>query len=250
MMQKFCYVFSKYLTFIGTAMKGFWEHVYCQLSEIFVEDARYFQANILCGHVDHTMTTTRTKSFLVCWIPGLINAIFGFAFAIGGYLGLFNLRVYHANIIFWVYIVMLYLGISFLTNLFPLYEDALNNWDMLYNHDCDEQTKQTILKQRKELKEKAKADKAANALAMKQYEAEQKASKNQHTNKTKEANKPPVLKKVENIKVAIPQTPLVWKILLFIPSLIMLVGSFLEKYGLTLLINIIIVVLSVILFVL
>ena len=39
------------------------------------------------------------------------------------------------NTIFWVYAVMLYLGVSLLCNNAPLYEDALNNWDLLYGKD-------------------------------------------------------------------------------------------------------------------
>lgn len=126
------YVVSKYITFIGAILKGFWEHLYCRILGVPVQDARYLQANELCGHVEHDFTKSRLTTFLVCYLPGLMNRVFGYGMFLGGFLGLFHVEVGTENTIFWVYAVMLYLGVSLLCNNAPLYEDALNNWDLLY----------------------------------------------------------------------------------------------------------------------
>lgn len=129
------YVVSKYITFIGAILKGFWEHLYCRILGVPVQDARYLQANELCGHVEHDFTKSRLTTFLVCYLPGLMNRVFGYGMFLGGFLGLFHVEVGAENTIFWVYAVMLYLGVSLLCNNAPLYEDALYNWDMLYGKD-------------------------------------------------------------------------------------------------------------------
>lgn len=130
------YVISKYITVIGSLLKGFWEHLICRMLAIPVQDARYLQANELCGHVEHDFTKTKAKTFFLCFLPTMMNIIFGWEMAAAGLLGLFKLQVQPSSLIFYVYIVLLYLGISLLNNTAPLYEDALNNWDLIYGKDC------------------------------------------------------------------------------------------------------------------
>jgi hypothetical protein len=62
----------------------------------------------------------------------MMNRLFGYGLTIGGYLGLFYLKAGTESISFWFYIVFYYIGVSLLCNNAPLYEDALNNWDLLY----------------------------------------------------------------------------------------------------------------------
>ncbi len=126
------YIISKYLTIIGSVLKGFWEHLFCRIIGIPVSDARYLQATELCGHVEHDFTKKKLQAFLICVLPGIMNVLFGLGMLVGGYLGLFYLRPQVSEAIFWIYAVMLYLGISLMCNIAPLYEDALNNWDLLY----------------------------------------------------------------------------------------------------------------------
>ena len=135
MMEKL-YVVSKYITFIGAILKGFWEHLYCRILGVPVQDARYLQANELCGHVEHDFTKSRITAFLICYLPGLMNRMFGYGMFLGGFLGLFHIQAGSENAIFWVYVVMLYLGVSLFCNNAPLYEDALNNWDLLYGKEA------------------------------------------------------------------------------------------------------------------
>jgi hypothetical protein len=131
------YVISKYITVIGSVLKGFWEHLFCRIIGIPVQDARYLQTTELCGHVDHDFTKTKTSTFLICYLPGMMNRLFGYGMVIAGFLGLFHLKVMSNSIIFWVYAVLLYIGISLLCNNGPLYEDALNNWDLMFSKGSD-----------------------------------------------------------------------------------------------------------------
>lgn len=134
MMEKL-YIVSKYITFIGSILKGFWEHLFCRILGVPVQDARYLQANELCGHVDHDFTKGKAVTFFLCYLPGFMNRLFGYGMVIGGYLGLFYVEAGADTPIFWVYLVMLYLGVSLMCNIAPLYEDALNNWDLLYGKE-------------------------------------------------------------------------------------------------------------------
>lgn len=127
------YIISKYVTVIGSLLKGFWEHVFCRITKTAVSDARYLQATELCGHVEHDFTHKKALTFFLCYIPGFLNRLFGYGMLIGSYLGLFYLKTDSGNIMFFIYVVMLWLGISLMCNNAPLYEDALNNWDLIYS---------------------------------------------------------------------------------------------------------------------
>lgn len=126
------YVISKYITFIGAILKGFWEHLFCRILGVPVSDARYLQATELCGHVDHDFTKTKALTFFINYLPGMMNRLFGYGMVIGGFLGLFYLKAATGTLAFWIYVVLYYLGVSLLCNNAPLYEDALNNWGLLY----------------------------------------------------------------------------------------------------------------------
>lgn len=126
------YIISKYITVIGSILKGFWEHLFCRILGIPVSDARYLQATELCGHVEHDFTKTKPATFFINYLPGMMNRLFGYGMFLGGFLGLFHLNVDSESIAFWFYIVLYYLGVSLLCNNAPLFEDALNNWDLLY----------------------------------------------------------------------------------------------------------------------
>lgn len=126
------YVISKYLTVVGALLKGFWEHLFCRMLAVPVQDARYLQANELCGHVEHDFTKKKGTAFFLCYLPGFMNRLLGYGMFIGSYVSLFVLKLSKTAVLFGVCIVLLYLGVSLLCNNAPLYEDALNNWDLLY----------------------------------------------------------------------------------------------------------------------
>lgn len=129
------YVISKYITVIGSVLKGFWEHLFCRILGIPVSDARYLQPNELCGHVEHDFTKTKAVTFFINYLPGMMNRMFAYGMVISGYLGLFYMKAATDTIAFWVYAVLYYIGVSMMCNNAPLYEDALNNWDLLYGKE-------------------------------------------------------------------------------------------------------------------
>lgn len=135
------YVISKYATVFGTLIKGLWEHISCGILKIFVEDARYLEPTELCGHVEHEMPKDRAKAFLVCFIPTIVNALLAFFLGGAGFMGLFNLGVQKSSPVFWLYVVLYYLGVSFFCNMFPLVEDAMNNWDRIYQSALTDEDK-------------------------------------------------------------------------------------------------------------
>ncbi len=229
------YVITKYVTVFGTLIKGLWEHIFCGVFKIFVEDARYLQPNEICGHVEHELVDSKAKSFFVTFLPGIINALLAFFLGGAGYMGLFELGVKKSSPVFWVYLILFYLGVSFFCNIFPLVEDAMNNWNNLYNSKLTEEEKkenEEIIKKQKE--NKAFAKEAKNA-------AKEKA-------KEKKGSAPVKYKKIENNNLKIKtDTNIIVKILLFIPSAIMYGGAYLEKYGITFIISIIVTVLAIVL---
>lgn len=229
------YVISKYATVFGTLIKGLWEHISCGILKIFVEDARYLEPTELCGHVEHELPKDRAKAFLVCFIPTIVNALLAFFLGGAGFMGLFNLGVQKSSPIFWLYVVLYYLGVSFFCNMFPLVEDAMNNWDRIYQSALTDEEKA----KNEEIKQLQLANKAAEKEAQKL--AKEKA-------KEKKGTAPAKIKKSsdggEKIK---KETNIFTKILLFIPSAIMYGGAFLEKYCVTFIISIVVTVLAIIL---
>ena len=225
--MKIIYLISKYATFFGALIKGLWEHIFCGIFKIFVEDARYLQPNELCGHVEHSLSHNRAKTFFSIFIPSLINAVLAFFLCSAGFTGLFVLKVAHTSAMFWIYVVLLYLGISFLCNIFPLVEDAMNNWNLIYGVKLSEEDK----KLNEEIKEKIKANKA--------FEKEQKKL-------AKEKGKPFKPSAKEDIGIIKSQSSIFTKIILFIPSAVLYAGAYLEKYAVTFILSVIAVAAAII----
>lgn len=133
------YVIVKYFTVIGTYVKAFFEHVCCRLYEVLIEDGRYIPANEMCGHVDHEIIKRRGASFGVCFFPFLFSLIIGMIFLSAGsmnvyYLGEFFTKSGYVNIVNFIF---LWLGVSFLTNLFPSVEDAITLKGLLYGENTN-----------------------------------------------------------------------------------------------------------------
>ncbi len=232
--MKILYLISKYLTIPGTVVKGLWEHLTCGMLKVLVEDGRYLQANELCGHVEQEFAKSKAKAFLVNFIPTIINGLLAFFAGGAGFMGLFILDVVPGeklenSVPFIIYVVLFYLGVSFFCNMFPLYENAIHSWSLIYQSKLTDAQKQI----NEENKEKIKAQKAYDK------EAKKLAKVNGQKADTKEKN--------DDTPVIIKETSIITKILLFIPSALILAGSFLEKYGLTFIISIIVTVLAIVL---
>lgn len=120
----------KVLTFPGAYLHGYWEHIMCKTYDCPVDDNRYFTKGEMCGHVEHEFFPTTARQFLFCFFPMLFNLFLGFAIGIPAVI-----RIFFVGGEQWYHYVMLWLGISFLTNLFPLIDDAMAMWEGVYGTD-------------------------------------------------------------------------------------------------------------------
>lgn len=133
------YYIIKIITWPGTLLKAFMEHLTCRVYEIPVEYAKYMQKNELCGHIEH-MLAPRKGSFGLCFLPHFISLICGFIFVLSSSINIIYLG--KSNLFSWIFI---YLGISCFTNCFPLLEDAIHMWDNLYGENSEAKTVSKIL---------------------------------------------------------------------------------------------------------
>lgn len=121
------YEILKILTFPGALLKGFLEHLFCRIYKVPVEYSDYMQRNELCGHVEHLLAPHK-GSFGICFGPHLIMLLLGLIVTFPASVNLFYLGTFS-----WLSVILLYVGVSFLFNCFPLVEDALNMWEELFS---------------------------------------------------------------------------------------------------------------------
>ena len=132
--MKILYIISKFLTFPGAYIRCFWEHLICKCIGLPVEPTGYLRADEACGHVEHSLAKKPFGAYVLATLPGFINFNMGMSFFLLGYLNLkfMGITPYDSVPLFILYIVSLYLGVSMLCCVFPLYEDILNYWGMAY----------------------------------------------------------------------------------------------------------------------
>lgn len=128
------YIALKILTFPGAYIRGFWEQLTCKILGLAVEVPGYLRIDEACGHVEHAMAKKGFASYLIATGPGFMNFMTGVPFFLAGFLNLKYMGITLADStgLFVFYILMLYVGISMLCNLFPLVEDAMNLFDVVY----------------------------------------------------------------------------------------------------------------------
>jgi len=122
------YWILKYITFPGAMCKAFLEHLFCRIFKVPVEYNEYMQRNELCGHVEHLLADKK-GSFGICFFPHILMLLMGIATILPASMGLFYLGIVRID-----YIILFYIGLCFLMNCCPLYEDALNMWEHLYGY--------------------------------------------------------------------------------------------------------------------
>lgn len=122
------YVITRVLTYFGTEMRTFLEHIMCRVFKIVAEDVRSFKSSELCGHVEHELTQSLSQSFFMCFIPFFVNFILGCCLLLTGSYRLFYIGDGKSLIGY----ITLWLGISLLANCSPSFEDALSFKDYLY----------------------------------------------------------------------------------------------------------------------
>ena len=131
------YLIGRIITVPGAYLKAFWEHLLCRILRVPTGEPRYLRLDEMLGHIEHDLPSGTGKSFLFCAVSGLLNALLGLPMLLTGTLGLFYLGVGYSgdekSPVFWVYLIMLYFGIALLSNIFPLAEDALYTWGLVFD---------------------------------------------------------------------------------------------------------------------
>lgn len=130
--MKYIGLFIKWITFPGAFLHAFWEHLICRMYGVPVENNRYMQGAEMSGHVEHDFFPTPTQQFEFCFFPALFNTVLGLLIGIPAAIQLFIVGTEKWAALF---IIMLWLGISLLTNINPLIEDAMFMWEGMYKSD-------------------------------------------------------------------------------------------------------------------
>lgn len=128
------YIISKFLTFPGAYLHAFLEHVACRSCKCLIESDGYLRFDEACGHVEHTLPDSKGKAAYIALMPGTLGFIGGVLMTAAGLVPLTTLGITAKDSLpmFIIYILLSYVGLSSLCNLFPLVEDALNSWEMIY----------------------------------------------------------------------------------------------------------------------
>ena len=121
------YVVTRLITFFGTFLRAFWEHLVCRICKIPAEDIRAFKYDELCGHVEHEVIKKTSHAFLMCWLPFTLNFTVGKMFLLTG-----AYRVFYIGEVSLTSIGVLWLGISCIANCTPSFEDMLAFKDCVY----------------------------------------------------------------------------------------------------------------------
>ena len=129
------YIASKILTFPGAYLRGFWEQLTCRILGLPVEVPGYLRIDEACGHVEHGLAKTGRAAYLIATGPGFMNLMTGFPIFLAGFMNLFYMGIRYSDspALFIAYVIMTYLGISLMCNVFPLVEDAMNLYDVAYS---------------------------------------------------------------------------------------------------------------------
>ncbi|MDE5993935.1 MAG: hypothetical protein K2G60_00305 [Oscillospiraceae bacterium] len=127
--MRIIYVIVKLLTFPGAMTHAFFEHMSCRICKVLVDDARTLRTDEMLSHIEHELVKRRGASFDICFIPFLFNLFFGITILSSASVAVLYLGSYK-NALLWF---LLYMGIAFLTNLFPQMEDILMLKENIYN---------------------------------------------------------------------------------------------------------------------
>mgnify|MGYP003425148020 CR=1 FL=1 len=129
------YIASKILTFPGAYLRGFWEQLTCKILGLPIEVPGYLRIDEACGHVEHGLAKKGFSAYLMATGPGFMNFMSGVFMFLAGYLNLKYMGITATDSVplFVFYILLTYVGISLLCNIFPLVEDAMNLYDVAFS---------------------------------------------------------------------------------------------------------------------
>ncbi len=142
------YVLSKILTFPGALTKALFEQIMCRIFKCPVEDNRYLRTDKMCGHIEHEAIKSPVKSYLFCFIPGLLNFLLACAIGLFPLVNILNLGNYSGFVVFpqeltqtvqnpemleapvrtldfAILFFFVWVSVSLLSNLSPIIKDAV-----------------------------------------------------------------------------------------------------------------------------
>lgn len=130
------YIICKILTCPGAYLRGFLEHIVAKICGCYIESDGYIRMDEVSGHTDHSFPLKKGGAVAIAFIPGILHFVFGVVLSFAGILPLALLKVdFSHHILFPVYIIVTYIGVSMLCNLFPLVDDALFCKERLYGKE-------------------------------------------------------------------------------------------------------------------
>lgn len=137
--MRILYVITKFILFPGAYLRGFWEHLTCRILKLMVEPGGYLRPDEACGHVEHSLAKSQFAAYLISTGPGFMNFNMGMFFFLFGFVNIKTLGItfYDGAVLYIVYVIAMYIGISMLNCLFPLTEDILNFWEIAYGKSED-----------------------------------------------------------------------------------------------------------------
>lgn len=144
--MRILYVIGKYITFPGAFLRAFWEQVTCLLLGLPVENTGYLRADEMCGHIEHVLPKKASAAYISATAPGVMSLIAGLPLTIFGIINLRVLGVAPADsvLLFVIYILILYAGVSVMCCLHPQFEVAQNLWDITLEKLRSKDTKSKV----------------------------------------------------------------------------------------------------------
>lgn len=125
------YIITRFFTFPGALLRGFFEQIICRIHKVPVEDNRYLRQDELCSHIEHEFMPGTWSSFSVCFFPMITQLILGLFVSVTAAINLLYLGAFSWPISL-IDIICLWVGVSLSVNCFPSIEDAINLFDKLY----------------------------------------------------------------------------------------------------------------------
>lgn len=133
-------VAAKFLLLPGVILRAFNQHVLCRVLMIPVTDKSYLHPDGRMGMISHEPIKSAGKSFIFCWLHRTLADLIAFPMIFLGAIELFYLDVSFndaytgtKNFMFFVYVFILWAGLSVWSSRYPCVEDADGMWKHLYD---------------------------------------------------------------------------------------------------------------------
>lgn len=127
------YIMTRFLTFPGALVRGFFEHLVCRICGIPVEDNRIVRRDELSGHIEHELFPKARGAFAVCFVPAFMNGVLAFLLFLCPFVNLFLFEMNGVLSII-LGVISYWFAFSLYVNSYPTIEDALNMKEKVYKN--------------------------------------------------------------------------------------------------------------------